>query len=130
MRISIYHLTFIPGPNVKRDFVMSAGTRKAVMAAQFRWQARHVIIVSCSSLLGFFPPVIHDLRVTRLCQLCFSSIGRMLSQPVHPPPLSISSQNPYCVMLINKWKKKEGGAGTNQAAGGLHHERGKHTRKS
>lgn len=108
MRISILHLTFIPGPNVKRDFVMSAGTRKAVMAAQFRWQARHVIIVSCSSLLGFFPPVIHDLRVTRLCQLCFSSIGRMLSQPVHPPPSLSLHKTPIVSCLLTNGKRKRG----------------------
>lgn len=81
----------------------------------------------------FFPPVIEDLRVTRLCQLCFSSIGRMLLF------LSLhEKKNPFCVTRIKQMerKRRRGGGSivvekkTNQAAGGLHHERGKHTRQS
>lgn len=112
MRISIFHLTFIPGPNVKRDFVMSAGTRTAVMAAQFRdGKPDMLLLYRVQACWVFFsPPLSFTTYGSRDSASCvFRTIGRMLSQPVHPPPLSISSQNPYCVMLINKWKKKEGG---------------------
>lgn len=66
---------------------------------------RHVIIVSCSSLQGFFSPVIEDLRVTRLCQLCFSSIGRMLSQPSFY--LFTKKKTLFVSRVLNKFGKKE-----------------------
>ena len=74
--------------------------------------ARHVIIVSCSKPAGFFSHSRPTGHAT--LPVVFSSIGRMLSQPVHPfspPPLYLFTKNPFCVTLINKWKKKEVGGG-------------------